>query len=130
MAGLPLSQERGAGRTDWPRVSGSRHLSGRREGHRHPWQRHDEDARHRGDMNLPPAKKKSQGQESLLEAKVTTAPCVPAIRLAVEEWRSSGYKGVTETTRTLLNYWFGTEHRLQAGSTFRYHHFQREAIET
>jgi type III restriction enzyme len=66
----------------------------------------------------------------LLEAKVTTAPCVPAIRLAVEEWRANGYRGVTDTTRTLLKHWFGTEHRLPSGSTFRYHHFQREAIET
>ncbi|MEX1102316.1 MAG: DEAD/DEAH box helicase family protein [Actinomycetota bacterium] len=37
---------------------------------------------------------------------------------------------MTDTTRTLLNHWFGTDHRLQSGSMFRYHHFQREAIET
>jgi type III restriction enzyme len=48
----------------------------------------------------------------------------------VEEWRGSGYKGITDVTRTLLNYWFGTEHRLQSGSAFRFHHFQRSAIET
>jgi type III restriction enzyme len=66
----------------------------------------------------------------LLEAKVATAPCVPGIREKVEAWRAGGYKGVTDTTRILLNYWFRTDHRLPDGRRFRYHHFQREAIET
>ena len=69
-------------------------------------------------------------QPSLLEARVTTAPCVPAIRRAVVEWRSARYKGATKTSRVLLNYWFGTDHRLPNGSRFRYHDAQREAIET
>lgn len=69
-------------------------------------------------------------QPGLLEARVKTAPCVPAIRTAVEEWRSKGYKGATETSRRLLNHWFFTDHRLPNGASFRYHHFQREAIET
>lgn len=72
----------------------------------------------------------SVGQLSLLEARTATAPCVPAIRQAVQEWRDNRYKGVTDTTRTLLNYWFKTDHRLPDGHRFEYHYAQREAIET
>lgn len=59
-----------------------------------------------------------------------TAPCVPALRLAVRAWRDEGYKGATATTRALLAYWFQTDHRLPTGQPFAYHYFQREAIET
>ena len=45
-------------------------------------------------------------QPSLLEARVTTAPCVPQIRKAVAEWRDAKYKGATDTTKLLLNHWF------------------------
>jgi len=69
-------------------------------------------------------------QLGLLEARTRTAPCVPAIREAVAEWRDSGYKGITDTTRLLLNYWFHTDHRLPNGKAFRYHDSQREAMET
>lgn len=69
-------------------------------------------------------------QFGLLEARVATAPCVPAIRREVAEWRENGYKGVTDTTCLLLNYWFKTDHRLPNGRQFRYHHSQREAMET
>jgi len=68
-------------------------------------------------------------QPGLFEAKVKTAPCVPAIRQAVEEWRKTNWKGVTDATRQLLNYWFRTDHRLN-GRKFEYHSAQREAIET
>jgi len=69
-------------------------------------------------------------QLGLLEARTRTAPCVPAIREAVAEWRENGYKGITDTTRLLLNYWFHTDHRLPNGKSFRYHDSQREAMET
>lgn len=69
-------------------------------------------------------------QGSLLEAKVKTAPCVPAIRKAVAEWKNNGYKGVTETTEILLNHWFHRDHKLIDGSKFTYHPAQQEAIET
>ncbi len=72
----------------------------------------------------------ASGQLSLLQPQVKTAPCVPAIREEVAEWRSQGYRGVTDTTRALLNYWFKTDHRLHNGRPFRYHDSQREAIET
>lgn len=67
---------------------------------------------------------------SLLEAKTSTAPCVPAIRKAVATWREGGYKGATATSRTLLNYWFKTDHRLANRRPFAYHYAQREAVET
>ncbi|MBI1894767.1 MAG: DEAD/DEAH box helicase family protein [Candidatus Rokubacteria bacterium] len=70
-------------------------------------------------------------QENLLDitAKLRTAPCVPALREAVKAWRAGGYKGITETTRLLLNHWFRTDHRLANGRPFGWHPSQRDAIE-
>lgn len=76
------------------------------------------------------ARKTAAGQLNLLEARTSTAPCVPAIREQVRDWRAAGYKGATSTTRTLLNHWFLTDHRLPTGRRFAYHDAQREAIET
>src|SRR5207302_115489 len=75
-------------------------------------------------------KKTAPDQLNLLEARTSTAPCVPAIRKAVDEWRAGGYKGVTDTTRTLLKFWFQNDHRLPNGRRFAYHSAQREAVET
>jgi len=75
-------------------------------------------------------KGKDADQLGLLEARVSTAPCVPGIRKKVEEWRDGGYKGVSDTTSILLNYWFKTDHRPRGGPKFAYHYFQREAVET
>jgi type III restriction enzyme len=69
-------------------------------------------------------------QLKLLEVRTRTAPCVPAIREAVGNWRSGGYKGATDTTRLLLSHWFRTDHRLPNGKPFCYHDSQREAMET
>lgn len=60
-----------------------------------------------------------------LRERVSTAPCVPALREAVARWRDNGYTGVTPTTSELLNFWFYTDHH-----HFRYYDSQREAIET
>jgi len=79
---------------------------------------------------MPRRKQTPDEQLSLLEPQVKTAPCVPAIRKAVEDWRSKDYKGITDTTRLLLNYWFKTDHRLPNGRPFVYHDSQRRAIET
>jgi type III restriction enzyme len=79
---------------------------------------------------LPRRVKPIVDEPSLLEARVTTAPCVPAIRKAVAAWRVARYKGATSTSRLLLNYWFHTDHRLRNRAPFRYHDSQREAIET
>lgn len=75
--------------------------------------------------------RKSAAQTDLLQASVSTAPAVPAIREAVAAWRDGGYRGVTDTTRLLLTRWFPKDgHRLPGRGVFRYHPFQREAIET
>jgi len=71
-------------------------------------------------------------QPDLLDitSKLRTGPCVPALREAVKAWKAGGYKGITDTTRILLNYWFETDHKLPTGAPFKYHSSQREAIET
>ncbi len=74
--------------------------------------------------------KSDAAQLALLEAHVATAPLVPAIREKLKVWRDGRYKGTSETTRLLLNHWFHTDHRLPDGRKFKYHYFQREAIET
>ena len=74
--------------------------------------------------------RKPRPQLSLLEARSSTAPCVPAIREAVEFWRKGGCKGATPTTRLLLLHWFHTDHILPNKTPFAYHASQREAIET
>jgi len=77
-------------------------------------------------------KKATKNQADLfnLTDRLHTAPCVPALREAVKAWRAGGYKGATDTTRTLLNWWFETDHRLPNGFPFVYHQSQREAVET
>lgn len=61
-------------------------------------------------------------------------PLVHKIRQGVKKWRDSGYKGASETTRALLNYWFNTEHLIpsedEVMKPFRYYFAQREAIES
>jgi type III restriction enzyme len=75
-------------------------------------------------------RKQNSDQPDLLDARVATAPCVPGIREKVNAWREAGCKGVSDTTAILLNYWFKTDHKLPDGRRFKYHPFQREAIET
>lgn len=78
------------------------------------------------------SRKKKVEQDSLFDvtARLRTAPCVPALREAVKAWRAGGYKGVTDTTRSLINHWFYTDHRLLDGRRFAYHSSQQEAVET
>ena len=75
---------------------------------------------------------RDDGQENLLDitGRLRTAPCVPALREALKAWRIGGYKGVTDTTRLLLNHWFHTDHRLPNGRKFEYNYFQQHAVET
>ncbi len=75
---------------------------------------------------MPP----SQAELLDVTARLRTGPCVPALREAVKAWKAGGCKGITETTRILLNYWFHTDHRLPTGFPFKYHPSQQEAIET
>jgi type III restriction enzyme len=77
------------------------------------------------------ARKKAQSSASpLLDIRVTTAPCVPAIKDKVTKWRDADYPDATDTTRRLLHYWFLTDHRLANGKRFAYHYAQRYAVET
>src|SRR3972149_4799253 len=69
-------------------------------------------------------------------------PLVPQLRRKVKEWRDSGYVGATDTSRSLLNWWFNTPHLLfspeaqrsaladRAMFEFQYYFAQREAVET
>ena len=61
-------------------------------------------------------------------------PLVAKVRVEVKAWRDAGYKGASETSRSLLQWWFDTEHLAeQADGTlnpFRYYFAQREAVET
>ncbi len=77
-------------------------------------------------------KKKDNSQANMfnIQEQLSTAACVPAIREAVKSWRAENYKGITYTTRELLNFWFRTDHILPNGLSFRFHLAQREAMET
>ena len=39
-------------------------------------------------------------------------PLVPTLRKEVQKWRDSGYAGATETSRSLLRWWFAEQHLL------------------
>lgn len=55
---------------------------------------------------------------------------MPSIQKEVEVWQKKSYKGATETTLELLNYWFKNDHILANGKPFQFHKAQKEAIET
>jgi type III restriction enzyme len=61
-------------------------------------------------------------------------PLVAKLRKEVYTWRDSGYAGASETSKTLLRWWFLKEHPITEsdGATFlfRYYFAQREALET
>ncbi len=61
-------------------------------------------------------------------------PLVSQLRKKVKEWRDSGYVGATDTSRSLLNWWFNTPHLVPQGdgteAEFQYYFAQREAMET
>ncbi|MGH8273359.1 MAG: DEAD/DEAH box helicase family protein [Gammaproteobacteria bacterium] len=61
-------------------------------------------------------------------------PLVAKIREEVSQWRADGYPGASNTSRTLLTWWFETEHMQEQADTtlapFRYYFAQREAVET
>ena len=61
-------------------------------------------------------------------------PLVAKIRKEVFAWRNSGYAEASSTSRTLLRWWFDTEHVTEGAdgslSPFNYYFAQREAVET
>ncbi|MBP7654689.1 DEAD/DEAH box helicase family protein [Candidatus Dependentiae bacterium] len=61
-------------------------------------------------------------------------PLVVTLRKQVSEWRNINYNGASETSISLLNWWFKTEHTITNYegniTTFNYYFAQREAVET
>lgn len=61
-------------------------------------------------------------------------PLVHTLRKEVKEWRDNNYDGATETSKTLLRWWFKEEHLAPMGDGntlfFKYYFAQREAVET
>lgn len=65
------------------------------------------------------------------EIKGIRSPLIEYVRERVYEWRSSGYDKVSETTSSLLNWWFDADGRQDSnGNTFEYYFAQREAVES
>lgn len=85
---------------------------------------------------LDPAVRWFPADEALRENSMDKLmpPLVSELRKKVKEWRDSGYKGATDTSRYLLNWWFNTRHlQPKADGTmyeFQYFFAQREAVET
>ncbi|MFZ4777697.1 MAG: DEAD/DEAH box helicase family protein [Terrimicrobiaceae bacterium] len=61
-------------------------------------------------------------------------PLVAKVRKEIFQWRKRGYDGASSTSRSLLRWWFDTEHLTEGAdgtlSPMRYYFAQREAVET
>lgn len=85
---------------------------------------------------LDPAIRWFPADEALRESSMEKLmpPLVAELRRQVKEFRDEGYSGATETSKSLLNWWFNTPHLLpKADGTmaeFQYYFAQREALET
>jgi type III restriction enzyme len=85
---------------------------------------------------LDPALRWFPADEALRETSMDKLmpPLVPQLRKKVKEWRDNGYVGATDTSKSLINWWFNTPHFLtQVDGTmaeFQYYFAQREALET
>lgn len=82
---------------------------------------------------LPPNERwfPSQNQMDLFQNayEKLLPPLVYKIRLEVFKWRDNDYQGASNTSKSLLNFWFNQEH-LVGQSKFSFFFSQREAIET
>lgn len=88
---------------------------------------HEEPNRHRarGQGGQP-----AQVQKGRRPSKIAIAQ---TLRSQVKAWRETEYPGASDTTRELLQHWFGRDHLIESGGQqipFRYFFCQREAIET
>ncbi|MCK8604246.1 DEAD/DEAH box helicase [Desulfoferrobacter suflitae] len=85
---------------------------------------------------LDPAIRWFPADEALRESSFEKLlpPLVPELRRQVKEWREAGYERATDTSRSLLNWWFETPHLLPqldgTSAEFQYYYAQREALET
>ena len=71
---------------------------------------------------------REKGYEKLLP------PLVAELRKKVKEWRDNNYDGASDTSKSLLNWWFKEEHNILdkngVATPFQYYFAQREAVET
>jgi len=76
--------------------------------------------------------KPSKEQEELFGDAIEKLypPLVEKVRQAVYEWRLNNYAGATETSKQLLNFWFGRIHDKPPYDFEQYFFLQREAIES
>ncbi|MFH1933610.1 MAG: DEAD/DEAH box helicase family protein [Pseudomonadota bacterium] len=85
---------------------------------------------------LDPAIRWFPADEALRETSMEKLmpPLVSQLRKKVKTFRGSGYVGATDTSKSLLNWWFNTPHLLPgvdgAMVEFQYYFAQREALET
>lgn len=83
---------------------------------------------------LEPEKRWAPGQAQMdafqNKYEMLLAPLVHKVRKAVSEWRSNNYDGATETSKSLLKYWFDDEHIMDNGNKFQFYFAQREALES
>jgi len=85
---------------------------------------------------LDPAVRWFPADEALRETTMDKLmpPLVAQLRRKVKEFRDGGYVGASETSRSLLNWWFKEPHLLPRAdggmSRFEYYFAQREALET
>lgn len=85
---------------------------------------------------LDPAIRWFPADESLRDTSMEKLmpPLVPALRKKVKEFRDGGYVGATNTSKSLLNWWFNEPHLIDqadgSANEFQYFFAQREALET
>ena len=78
---------------------------------------------------LDPALRWFPADEALRETSMDKLmpPLVPTLRRKVKDWRDSGYVGATDTSKTLLHWWFDTPHLLGIAASAPYLHDGRAA---
>jgi len=85
---------------------------------------------------LDPSKRWFPADEALRETSMDKLmpPLVSQLRRCVFDWRNEGYTGSSNTSKSLLNWWFNITHLLPKsdGSLFEFQYYfaQREALET
>lgn len=85
---------------------------------------------------LDPAIRWFPADESLRDTAMNKLmpPLVATLRKRVKEFRDGRYAGATETSRSLLNWWFNEPHLIEQAygpaTSFAYFFAQREAMET
>jgi len=85
---------------------------------------------------LPPDVRWFPADEALRETGMEKLmpPLVAELRKKVKEFRDSGYVGATDTSKSLLNWWFKERHLLPRAdgsvARFAYYFAQRESLET